>query len=206
MKNTLILLIDFEGERELQDQNYLNNRYVSFLNILQDRKINREKCIIVFNTADILNPQLRKLLKYAWLEKWNVYNLSKETDSGYKDIDIETFIKVVKEKKPEFNIEPDKTNIIIGGTETSGCVLSNKQIGALHWSKRGYDTTIYLPFCAEVSAYGTSWYEKQQTAFSIFWAEIKKYDPKDYKSLHILSHHTGLRNKLLLSDVAIKPL
>ena len=46
MKNTLILLIDFEGEPELQDQNYLNSRYVALLNILQDRKIDREKCII----------------------------------------------------------------------------------------------------------------------------------------------------------------
>ena len=26
--NTIILLIDFEGEKELQDQNYLNKRYV----------------------------------------------------------------------------------------------------------------------------------------------------------------------------------
>ena len=221
MKNTLILLIDFEGEPELQDQNYLNSRYVALLNILQDRKIDREKCIIVFNTYNdisdkfhnidnewkkIDNPQLRKLVKYAWLEKWSVYNMVKETNAGYIDIDIETFIKAMKEKRPEFDIEPNKANIIIGGTETAGCILSNKKLGALNWSKRGYNTSIYLPLCAEVSALGNTWYEKQQGAFANFWSVIKNHDPKDYKLLNILSDFTQIREQLPLSDVKIKPL
>ena len=48
--------------------------------------------------AKIDDPQLKKLCKYAWLEKWNVYDTEKETENGYKDIDIETFIQIMKEK------------------------------------------------------------------------------------------------------------
>ena len=61
MKNTLILLIDFEGEPELQDQNYLNSRYIALLNILQDRKIDREKCIIVFNTYNDISDTFHNI-------------------------------------------------------------------------------------------------------------------------------------------------
>jgi len=217
--NTIILLIDFEGERELQDQNYLNKRYVALMNILNQRQINRNKCIVVFNTfnidtknklqtqwAKIDDPQLKKLCKYAWLEKWSVYNMVKETNAGYIDIDIETFIKAMKQKRPEFDIEPNKANIIIGGTETAGCILSNKKLGALNWSKRGYNTSIYLPLCAEVSALGNTWYEKQQGAFANFWSEIQNHDPKDYKLLNILSDFTQIREQLPFSDVKIKPL
>ena len=61
MKNTLILLIHFEGEIELQDQNYLNSRYSTLLNILNDKEIDKEKCIIVFDTYNLIsNPQNEK--------------------------------------------------------------------------------------------------------------------------------------------------
>ena len=218
MKNTIILLIDFEGEKELQDQNYLNSRYVALLDILQQRKINREKCIVVFNTYNKLDtlsdtpnewekieePQLSKLCKFAWLEKWHVFNTTKETEMGFKDIDIETFIKVIRDKKPNFNIHPNKTNIIIGGTETAGCVLSNKKLGALNWSKRSYDTTIYLPLCAEYSSMGNTWYEKQQSAFASFWSKMKKCDPNDYKTLNIVNEFREL--SLPWAQTGIKPL
>tara|TARA_E500000178_G_C16826286_1_gene663936 strand:+ start:177 stop:845 length:669 start_codon:yes stop_codon:yes gene_type:complete len=220
IKNTLILLIDFEGEVNLQDQNYLNNRFIALLNILKDRKIDREKCIVVFNTYDqaanekdhpyewgkVENPKLKSLVKYAWVQRWNVYHMTKETNIGHKDIDIETFIKTMKEKRPEFNIDPNETNILIGGTETAGCILSNKKLGALNWSKKGYDTSIYLPLCAEYSTRGNTWYEKQQAAFAHFWSTIKKHEPKDYRSLNILHEYMQIIEKLPISDVAIKPM
>ena len=210
MKNTLILLIHFEGEKELQDQNYLNSRYSTLLNILKDEIIDKEKCIIVFDTYNLIsNPQnekdeyrkiesqqLSKLVKYACAQKWSVYNMVKETEMGLIDMDIETFIKSMKEKRPEFKIEPNETNIIIGGTETAGCVLSNKKLGALNWSKRGYDTSRYLPLCAEYTTKGNTWYEKQQAAFSYFWSTIQKHDPKDYKLLNILYDQMQIIGKL----------
>lgn len=218
MKNTIILLIDFEGQKELQDQNYLNSRYISLLDILKQRKINREECIVVFNAFKKYNtisnkpkewekieePQLSNLCEYAWLEKWHVFNTMKETENGFKDIDIETFIKVMKDKKPNFDIHPNKTNVIIGGTETAGCVLFNKKLGALNWSKRGYDTTIYLPLCAEYSSTGNTWYEKQQSAVATLWSKIKECDPNDYKTLNIVSEFKEL--SLPWTQTGIKPL
>ena len=89
MDNTIILLIDFEGLKGLQDQNYLKNRYNALMDILQQRSIDREKCIVVFNTYNvdtkinkIEDEQLREVCKFAWLEKWNVYNTTKETGVG----------------------------------------------------------------------------------------------------------------------------
>jgi len=218
MKNTLILLIHFEGEIELQDQNYLNSRYSTLLNILNDKEIDKEKCIIAFDTYNLIsnpqnekdeyrkieNQQLSKLVKYACAQKWSVYNMVKETEMGLIDMDIETFIKYMKEKRPEFKIEPNETNIIIGGTETAGCVLFNKKLGALNWSKRSYDTTIYLPLCAEYSSTGNTWYEKQQSAVATLWSKIKECDPNDYKTLNIVSEFKEL--SLPWTQTGIKPL
>ena len=53
MDNTIILLIDFEGLKGLQDQNYLKNRYNALMDILQQRSIDREKCIVIFNTYNV---------------------------------------------------------------------------------------------------------------------------------------------------------
>ena len=51
--SSIILLIDFEGLKGLQDQNYLKNRYNALMDILQQRSIDREKCIVVFNTYNV---------------------------------------------------------------------------------------------------------------------------------------------------------
>jgi hypothetical protein len=218
--NTLILLIDFEGFNKLQDQNYLNKRYVALMNILNQRSIDRDKCIVVFNHVNIRtsaeklknqwgkirDPQLKQLCHHAENEKWNVYDLQKETENGFKDIDIETFLQIMKEKRPQFKIDALETRIIIGGTETSGCVLQNKKLGALHWTKRGYDTTIYLPLCSDYSSYGNDWNDKQKSGFANFWNTIKKTEPKDYKTLEIKNNPLALYNKLPYSYEKIKPL
>ena len=125
MDNTIILLIDFEGLKGLQDQNYLKNRYNALMDILQQRSIDREKCIVIFNTYNvdtekniIEDEQLREVCKFAWLEKWNVYNTTKETGVGLTDIDIEYFIDLMKERRPEFKIDPAISSSVFLTTAT----------------------------------------------------------------------------------------
>ena len=214
MDNTIILLIDFEGLKGLQDQNYLKNRYNALMDILQQRSIDREKCIVVFNTYNvdtkinkIEDEQLREVCKFAWLEKWNVYNTTKETGVGLTDIDIEYFIELMKERRPEFKIDPATTKIVIGGTETAGCCLVNKKLGALHWVKRGYRTTMYLPMMAEYSSIGHDWYTKQQSGFANFWKEIcNNPDPMIFKKLSIRSNFNSLTHDLPWTLERIRPL
>ena len=223
--NTIILLIDFEGMSELEDQSYLQRRYISLQNMISDRRIKREDCIIVFNTYDIrlrtdtqmkffgeftrmANPTLRAIGKFAWINKWKMIDLNEETEGGYKDIDIETFLKAIRKKVPEFVVNGD-TKIIIGGTETAGCCLNNKKLGALHWVQRGYDTTIYLPMTSDYSTQGTTWHEKQEQAFVQFWKTVTSSNlrPDYYTKLSVENDYKSISHKLpMMSNDKIQPL
>ena len=222
--NTLILLIDFEGEKELQDQNYLHKRYIALANILSNRDIDRENCLIVFNTynkqkawlhqwSKPLDEKLRALNKFAWINKWQVFETIEETeteDGSIKDIDIEFFIDTINKKAPKFEFNPKKTKIIIGGTETAGCCLESKKLGALHWVRRDYDTTMYLPLMCDYSTDGNTWYEKQQHGFVSFWKTVtySKLRPDYYKKLSVEYEYKSILSKLPIVryDKKIEPI
>jgi len=222
--NTLILLIDFEGEKELQDQNYLHKRYLALVNILSNRHIDREKCLVVFNTynkqkswinqwSKPLDKKLRALTKFAWINKWQVSETTKETqteDGSIKDIDIDFFIDTINKKVSNFQFDSKITKVIIGGTETSGCCLDSKKLGALNWVKRGYDTTIYLPLTCDYSTEGDTWYEKQQYGFVNFWKTVinSNLRPDYYKKLSVEYEYQSILEKLpmVTKDKKVDPI
>lgn len=186
-EDTIILLIDFYGQPGLQDQNYLNRRYNSLLDIINQRKIDRNHCHIISNTHELEDQQMKSIEKFAWLEKWKWHNISKDqgVNNGYVNTTIEQFIEIVRKYDPNLHISPLKTNIIIGGTETSGCVFDNKNIGALHWAKRGYDTTIYLPLCCDYSSPGATWELKQLSGISSLWNTVGREIKNSIKNVNI---------------------
>ena len=94
-------------------------------------------------------------------------------------------LKDFRKYDPNLHISPLKTNIIIGGTETSGCVFDNKNIGALHWAKRGYDTTIYLPLCCDYSSPGATWELKQLSGISSLWNTVGREIKNSIKNVNI---------------------
>ena len=113
MKNTIILLIDFHGQVGLQDQNYLNRRYNSLLDILNQRKIDRNRCHIVSNTHELEDKQMKSLKFFAWLEKWKWHDISKDegVNNGYVNTTIEEFIEILKKYDPNLEISPKETKI-----------------------------------------------------------------------------------------------
>jgi hypothetical protein len=66
------------------------------------------------------------------------------------------------------------TQIIIGGCNTSGCVLKSKLCSAKHFSDKKYKTNIVLPMCAEYEASGINDIEKNMKAFVRVYNYVKK--------------------------------
>ena len=79
-----------------------------------------------------------------------------------------------KELKDFINIDKTDTQIIVTGTNTSGCVYKSKSIGAYHWSKAGFKTKIYLPMTIEYEQKGINDLEKNINGFATLYNEIKK--------------------------------
>ena len=81
--------------------------------------------------------------------------------------------------------------VIVTGTNTSGCVFANKSIGAYYWSKAGYKTKIYLPMCCEYEHEGINDYERNSNGFAQLYTNIKKYNcfdidiVKDFSKLEL---------------------
>ena len=74
-------------------------------------------------------------------------------------------------------------NIIIGGTNTSGCVFRNKPISAINWAKLGYNVQVLSTMCADYQITGTTATEQTQNALSVAWrdvAEAKLFDKIRY--------------------------
>jgi len=70
----------------------------------------------------------------------------------------------------------DNTQIIIGGTNTAGCVIkSSKPMNAINSYIKGYATTIYLPMCAEYEQPGINDIERTMVSLVDVYKWIKKY-------------------------------
>ena len=207
MRNTLLLMIDFQGQPGLQDQNYLNSRYNALLNILNRRNIDREKCIVVYFGTKLEDKQLMSMIEFSRLEKWKSYDITIETNNAYDNITIDQFHKIIG-KYTTFEIAPHTTNIIVGGTETSGCVFDNKNLGAFHWALRGYDTSIYLPLCCDFSSHGNTWFDKQIAGLSVIYHTIKNSDMRGtiIRNLSLVATFDEIGRKLPWTDTKITAL
>lgn len=65
------------------------------------------------------------------------------------------------------------TQIVIGGCNTSGCVIKSKLCSAKYFSEKKYKTKILLPMCAEYEAGGINDIEKNMKAFARVYNYIK---------------------------------
>ena len=89
-------MIDFQGQPGLQDQNYMNSRYIALLDILNRRNIDREKCIIVYFGTKLEDKQLMSMIEFSRLEKWQSFDITIETNDAYDNITIDEFCKIIK--------------------------------------------------------------------------------------------------------------
>lgn len=149
---TLILLIDFYGHPDLTTDRYSDNvRYSYLTEIISSSHIDKKQISFYTNEIDPRDLRLRELKHMAISNGFNwVDEISKDIDNT-------------------------NTQIIVTGTNTSGCVFSLKDIGALNWYKNKYKTKIYLPMCAEYEHKGINDFERNMLGFAQLYKHIRKY-------------------------------
>lgn len=158
----LILLIDFTGHPPLGDEHTNNLRY-SALNTLAFGLPGNYVIISDHFDHRASDEKISEVKKMVTIEKRHTW-INIDPD---EPITVPEIVDMLKEKSIYFN------NVIIGGTNTAGCVLRSKPYSAIHWAKCGYDVKIFLQMCAEYQMPGHNQAERNMYAFTEIWNEIK---------------------------------
>jgi len=178
---TVILLIDFLGHPILED-NYVNSkRYselIKFVSTLPST--NKENIIFVSNMIKSYDNKLTEIFKMARAVGFDTLQISGPIarDSGdytIKEISDEIF------KVTGWKVDSNDTQIIIGGCNLGGCVITSKKFSAVYWNKLEFKTTIHLPLCADYEQHGTDKTEKAYNSFHNLYNLIKKYQAFNIK-------------------------
>ncbi len=148
---TLILLIDFYGHPALTTDRYSDNvRYSYLTENISSSHIDKKQISFYSGEIDPRDLRLQELKHMAILNGFNWVN------EIPKDIDN------------------TNTQIIVTGTNTSGCVFNKKGIGAYHWYRHKYKTKIYLPMCAEYEKKGINDFERNMLGLASLYKKIYK--------------------------------
>ena len=163
-KNTLIFLMDMDGHRGLSDDFAHKYRTYAFQDIVNDSYVCRDKNIIV---STLIYSQTSKDLHHqaTYDRGWKWY-------FSEKDKTFRMFEKQLRENG--FKLEPERTTVIFGGTNTSGCVLHSSNLSMSQFANRGFYCQLYLPLCDDVMMPGIGSHDRSQKAFAEVYEFVKK--------------------------------
>lgn len=170
---TLILLIDFYGHPALTTDPYSDSvRYSYLTELISSGFIDKTKCVFFSTTIPDTDKRLLELRRIAITKGFSfIIPTDKESDQEDEAYSID----YIKSKLKNFiNIDNTDTQIIVTGTNTSGCVFDKKGIGAYHWYKNKYKTKIYLPMCAEYERKGINDFERNMLGIATLYKKIYK--------------------------------
>tara|TARA_A200000159_G_C7290887_1_gene325690 strand:+ start:666 stop:1214 length:549 start_codon:yes stop_codon:yes gene_type:complete len=156
---TIIMLIDFEGHPVLGDE-FINNQRFSTLNALLN-PVREKPLFIISNHLPHRHKRVEEVAKMVKIENRHIWKTINPDDSS-----VESIVEEVKQM--DYRIE----NVIIGGTNISGCVLRTKPYSAISWAKKGYDVQILSNMCADYQITGVNALEQNQNSVAIVWHEV----------------------------------
>ena len=146
---TLIVLIDFYGHPDLTTDRYSDSvRYSYLTEIISSAHIDKKQISFYTNKIDPRDLRLQELKHMAISNGFNWVN---QVDNNYDQV-------------------------IVTGTNTSGCVFKKEGLGALHWTMKGIKTKIYLPMCAEYEHKGINDFERNTLGFAQLYKHIIKHN------------------------------
>lgn len=161
--NTLIFLMDIDGHEGLTDKFTTQYRTYAFQDLINDSYLDRNRIAIASTGFDY--DRSIELYKQATLDRKYNWVKVKKTDE----------FSVLEKKLLDvgFSLTPKKTNIIYGGTNTSGCVLHSSNFSMNKFCMQGYYCNLYLPLCDDAHIPGINSIDRNQKAFSEVYTFLK---------------------------------
>ena len=179
---TIILLIHFEGNQVLGDEMTNNLRFSYLKSLLFNACVEDFYNLLIVSDhinayrehkIDAHHPKIAELQRMSNAEgrhTWiNIYN----EDGGENKNDVNSI--VLKAAKLGYEIQ----NVIIGGTNTNGCIFGITNYSALQWAQAGYPVQIFLPMCADYQQAGLNQIETNIMAFSELYTQMQEHNVCD---------------------------
>jgi len=173
----IILLNHFRGLPELMDPINDNIRYAKLQKILQHSDPETTICVgneLVYYGGPKEDKKIGCIRSLAEDDGFRWVDYSDET--------LEEIINIIS--KPQnnthnvlhegINMTPENCIIILGGTNTAGCVLQNSNVCARRWVDKGYNVQFHLSMCADYQSAGINQADKNQMAFALMYNYIKE--------------------------------
>ena len=180
--NKLIVLINYIGHPSMNGD-YLNDRRFDALHVLlRNDNGESEKVIVSIGAEMNLNFPTKEKNVYPEYKKYyekflEIKEIASHGGRKVKWIDIKDDISILDLiKKLENNgyiINPKYTEINIGGTNLSGCVLYDKETCVSTLAEFGFKINLILPMCAEASNSGINDLEKTWKALRNVYKHLK---------------------------------
>lgn len=187
MLRSFVHLIDFVGHPSLNDE-YLNNRrYEALHNLIWKNKVFTYTRLRPF--PETWSERSRDNERFVEIMEKSIRDKEGTWIEVDQHIDIVELSCIIQEHG--FEITP-RTNVIIGGTNLSGCILNNKNTSAYSFAKEGFNSQIYLPMCAEADSPGFNDLEKTWSACSRIYDFVKKENLINYIDLVYQEKHLKL--------------
>ena len=177
---TLVMLIDFQGHPSIAVGEEMNT--LRFEQIKQLAFDSNGSIVIVDNTLEEHKSEafkeINRLVNIENTKTWFTI------DPDNPKIDIPYIVTMLIEKG--YTIR----NVIVGGCNTSGCIAWSKPYSATKWAKAGFDTTIWLPICADYQLAGATVSHTNMLAYEILFNYIK--NTKTIDNINIVANYANI--------------
>jgi len=181
----IIILNHFYGHPALEDECSNKQRYAKLLKLIDI--VHKDNTIFLENDTWKKDRKLADIKDISLIrgQKWIEYNDEQSIDEILQNI-----YKI-------YNIEINSNNsyIILGGTNTAGCLLRTAKIAAKNWLRKNYDVQFCLSICTDYEMDALSTVDKNQMATAILYTFLKDsnyiektdvvYDPRELKTYKI---------------------
>lgn len=166
----VVILNHFIGYPALEDACSHALRYSKLLNLIQ--VVDAKNTIFLYSPTDTPDQKFNDIME-----------ISKTNGSKWLQISDERSIEYVLQNiKNKFSIDITQENstIILGGTNTAGCLLRTSNFSAKQWAKKEFNVKFCLSICTDYELDGINTVEKNQIAAAIMYQFIKENKFTDY--------------------------
>lgn len=176
----IIYLIDYFSHTSLSSKTVTDFRFAQLLEYIMWHDIDFDHRFIVsmsgtsksndFKIYNLYRERFYEIKNLAQLRGWKWIELEDNPK-----LDVSDFEQAVY-KECNIKMNSKNTEVIFGGTNTSGCVFESMQTSLIHFLTQGYRTKLHLPFCAEAQMHGSSDSEKNLRAYAYIFSRLKTLD------------------------------
>lgn len=175
--NNVIYLVDFYGHAAMDTEDSIELRFSTLKDIISMHELDKNRTVFISNLPggkteqdypiyNQLRERFLEMKRVAELYSWSWLTVNEDTSR-------EEFVNKLNTESPLVDVKPDNTQIIYGGTNTSGCVFERRGTALVNFAREGYATRLFLPLCSDPGCSGRNTLEKTVKGYSKIYNTLK---------------------------------